>query len=686
MTQEQAAARMAHLTTELERHNRLYYVEARPEISDREFDRLMRELADLEAAWPGLASENSPTRRVGGQPLSGFKQIVHPERMLSLDNTYSEAEVADFFQRVAKGLGRSKAADDLFTATAGPSVEMVVEPKVDGVAVAVRYEGHALRYAATRGDGTTGDDITANIRTIRRLPLRLPETAPPNLEVRGEVYMPKAAFEALNAQRAEAGEPVFANPRNSTAGTLKLLDSRQVAKRPLEIIVHGVGAVDGTGLTRQEDLFPLLDRCGLPRTPWWKKVDTLESLLAAIRELDAFRRTLPYETDGAVVKVNALADQRSLGSTSKAPRWAMAYKYAPEQAETRLLSIEIQVGRTGVLTPVANLSPVQLSGTTVSRATLHNEEEIQRKDVRVGDLVVVEKAGEIIPAVVEVRTQARSGGEKPFHFPHACPVCGTPVVRDAEQVAVRCPNWQCPEQVKRRLQHFASRGAMDIAGLGEVMVNQIVDAGLARDAADLYALTAGPLLALERSGKKSVENLLAAIEASKQQPLWRLLFGLGILHVGTTSARALADHFGTLDALAAAGIDDLLRVEDVGEVVARSLFEFFRDPRTIELLDRLRAAGVNFSAGTASVVAVSDVFAGQTFVITGTLSQPREHFEELIRSHGGKVSGSVSKKTSHLLCGEEAGSKLDKARSLGVNVLSEEQFLAMLSADGAAAE
>jgi DNA ligase (NAD+) len=682
MTQEQAAARMAQLATELERHNRLYYVEARPEISDREFDRLLRELADLEAAWPGLASENSPTRRVGGQPLSGFTQIVHPERMLSLDNTYSEAEVADFFQRVVKGLGRKAAADDLFAASAGPSVEMVVEPKVDGVAVAVRYEGHALKYAATRGDGTTGDDITANIRTIRRLPLRLPEAAPPNLEVRGEVYMAKAAFEALNAQRAEAGEPVFANPRNSTAGTLKLLDSRQVAKRPLEIIVHGVGSVDGTGLTRQEDLFPLLDRCGLPRTPWWKKVDSLDGLLAAIRELDAFRRTLPYETDGAVVKVNALADQRSLGATSKAPRWAMAYKYAPEQAETRVLSIEIQVGRTGVLTPVANLSPVQLSGTTVARATLHNEEEIQRKDVRVGDLVVVEKAGEIIPAVVEVRTQARTGGEKPFHFPQACPVCGTPVVRDAEQVAVRCPNWQCPEQVKRRLQHFASRGAMDIAGLGEAMVNQIVDAGLARDAADLYALTAEPLLALERSGKKSVENLLAAIEASKQQPLWRLLFGLGILHVGTTSARALADHFGTLDALAAAGIEDLLRVEDVGDVVARSLFDYFREARTIELLDRLRAAGVNFSAGTASVVAVSDVLAGQTFVITGTLSQPREHFEELIRAHGGKVSSSVSKKTSHLLCGEEAGSKLDKARSLGVNVLGEEQFLAMLSADG----
>ena len=683
MTKDDAASRVAQLTVELERHNRLYYEEARPEISDREFDRLMRELSDLEQAWPDLASENSPTRRVGGAPLSGFTQITHPERMLSLDNTYSEAEVADFYARVAKGLGRTAGApsDDLFGAASGPRVEMVVEPKVDGVAVAIRYENRELKYAATRGDGTTGDEITANVRTIRRLPLRLPTSAPPDLEVRGEVYMPTTAFQALNAQRLEAGEPEFANPRNSTAGTLKLLDSRVVAKRPLAIIVHGLGSADGTGLTRHEDLFTLLDQCGLPRTPWWKKVGSLDELLAAIRELDAFRRTLPYETDGAVVKVNALADQRSLGTTSKAPRWAMAYKYAPEQAETRLLSIEIQVGRTGVLTPVANLSPVQLSGTTVSRATLHNEEEIQRKDVRVGDLVVVEKAGEIIPAVVEVRTQARTGAESPFVFPTTCPSCGTPVIRDTEQVAVRCPNWECPEQIKRRLQHFASRGALDIAGLGEAMVEQIVTAGLAKDPADLYSLQPAPLLALERSGKKSVENLLAAIEASKSQPLWRLLFGLGILHVGTTSARALADHFGTLDALAAASIDDLLRVQDVGEVVARSLHEYFRDPRSTELIERLRAAGMNFSSGTAATAKLSDALAGQTFVITGTLSQPREHFEELIRAHGGKLSSSVSKKTSHLLCGSDAGSKLEKARTLGVNVLNEAEFSALIGAE-----
>ena len=538
MTHDHAAARILFLTAELERHNRLYYVTAHPEITDREFDQLMRELADIEKTWPDLASENSPTRRVGGQPLTGFQQITHPERMLSLDNTYSETEVADFYQRVSKGLAARQTAsaapvDDLLAAV-GPAIEMIVEPKIDGVAVAVRYENHALKYAATRGDGTTGDDITVNVRTIRGLPLRLPSTAPANLEVRGEVYMPNAAFEALNAQRAEAGDPVFANPRNSTAGTLKLLDSRLVARRPLAIIVHGVGNTDGLQAVRQEELFALLDHCGLPRTPWWKKVRSLTELLAAIRELDSFRRTLPYETDGAVVKLNSLADQRFLGTTSKAPRWAMAFKYAPEQAETRVTSIEIQVGRTGVLTPVANLTPVLLSGSTVSRATLHNEEELQRKDVRVGDLVVVEKAGEIIPAVVEVRKDQRTGSEASFVFPTLCPACQTPVVRDPVQVAVRCPNFRCPEQVKRRLQHFSSRGAMDIAGLGEAIVEQLVSANLAMDAADLYSLRPESLLALDRSGRKSVENLLAAIQKSTQQPLWRLVFGLGILHVGST--------------------------------------------------------------------------------------------------------------------------------------------------------
>ena len=665
-----AAARIAWLTAEIDRHNRLYYSEARPEISDREFDALLRELTDLEAAHPGLAKPESPTRRVGGEPIKGFVQIRHSEPMLSLDNTYSEAEVAAFFHRLVKGLARG--------GSAAAEVELIVEPKVDGVAVAVRYEDGRLAHAVTRGDGTTGDDITANVRTIRSVPLRLPDDAPRTLEIRGEVFMPRKAFDALNQQRAEAGDPIFANPRNSTAGTLKLLDSRIVAKRPLDMIFHGLGPTPGLALHYYEEVFALLDRCRLKTAAWWKKVRTLDQLFAAIRELDDFRRTLPYETDGAVVKVNSLADQRALGATSKAPRWAMAYKYQPEQAETKILSIDLQIGRTGALTPVANLDPVQLSGTTVARATLHNAEEIERKDIRVGDTVLVEKAGEIIPAVIEVRKDKRTGRETPFRFPGNCPACGTPLVRDPDQVAVRCPNFYCAEQVKRRLEHFAARGAMDIAGLGEAMVEQLVGSNLARDLADLYSLDATSLLALERMGRKSVDNLLAAIEASKQQPLWRLIFGLGILHVGTSAARALADHFGTLDALAGASVDDLLRVEDVGEVVARSIHDFFRDEHTRELVARLRAAGLNFSARTGEAAPVSDALAGQVFVITGSLSEPREFFENLIRSHGGKVSGSVSKKTNFLLCGEDAGSKLDKARSLGVKVLSEPEFRALV--------
>ncbi len=908
--------RILELRRSIRHHDELYYNQAAPEISDAEYDKLYRELEDLEKKHPGFHDPDSPTQRVGGTPLKEFRQVRHEMPMLSIDDVFElkdapepAAELIAFYQRLRKNLGRE-------------DIAVTVEPKIDGVAVSLLYRDGKLVRAATRGDGTTGDDITQNIRTIRSVPLDLkvagasgssfpqavdldkilpyfdtdertqtstgtgrqtpqgaagslaqrllhdletgdaadvsqrlrqeaesvvswarengrlidpsrfgeiaagfaelggqsehvvfhmenarrvlkitiapafgaqsgalaylanldaanrlfgddirfhgvletikgpslvtsqpfvdglqptggdviswfetngyqsighnhwkhPEagieiadahtgnlmkakngelipidlqildagdlkvaaasgSSPSLLEIRGEVFMPNAAFAEMNAERDEEGLPTFANPRNATAGTLKQLDPKIAAKRPLAFLAHGLGAYDGPPLETERDFHVMLDSLGVPRNQPVIDAADLDELLKAVTYLNSHRHSLDYGTDGAVIKVLDRAEREKLGFTSRAPRWAAAYKFLPEQKETLLKDITIQVGRTGVLTPVANLAPVQLSGTTVSRATLHNEEEIRRKDVRVGDLVVVEKAGEIIPAVVEVRTQARTGAESPFPFPAACPACGTPVVRDAEQVAVRCPNIECPEQIKRRIQHFASRGAMDIAGLGEAMVTQIVDAGLARDVADVYALTPGPLLALERSGKKSVENLLGAIEASKQQPLWRLLFGLGILHVGSSAARALADHFGTLEALAAAEVDELMRVEDVGEVVARSVSVYFRDPRTIGLIDRLRAAGVNFNAGTAAVTAVSDVLAGRTFVITGTLSRPREYFEELIRAHGGKISSSVSKKTGSLLCGEDAGSKLDKARSLGVPVLSEEQFLALLPAD-----
>ncbi len=673
MDRTAAAARIAQLCVELERHNRLYYTDAAPEVSDQEYDRLHRELVTLEGAWPDLVREDSPTRRVGGQPIEGFVQIAHPQRMLSLDNTYSEGEVAEFFDRVRKGLG-----------TDGP-VEMIVDPKIDGVAVAVRYEGGRLKYAATRGDGTTGDDITANIKTIRSLPLTLPPGGPQDLEVRGEVFMPRAGFVKMNEARAGAGEPVFANPRNATAGTLKQLDPRVAAQRPLDLIFHSFGSLDGLPVTHQEQLPALLAAAGLRHGARTWKITTLDELLAAIRELDTFRHTLPYETDGAVVKVNSLASQERLGMTSKSPRWAMAYKYKPEQAETRVLSIEIQVGRTGALTPVANLEPVLVSGSTVSRATLHNEEEIQRKDIRVGDTVIIEKAGEIIPAVVEVKKEKRNGSEVPFLMPESCPVCGTAVVRDPEIVAVKCPNFYCQEQIKRRLQHFAARGAMDIEGLGSVLVEQIVDAGLARDAADLYALQADQLLALERQGKKSVDNVLAALAASRTQPLWRLIFGLGILHVGSSSAQALAEHFRSLDALATAPLEELKSAPDVGEIVAESLHTWFRSPENQSLLARLRELGVQPPPVGAVVERASDALAGKTFVITGTLSVPREDLADLIRAHGGKVSGSVSGKTSYLLAGAEAGSKLEKATKLNVPVLDEAAFRALLGGETTAA-
>ncbi|MGI8603587.1 MAG: NAD-dependent DNA ligase LigA [Verrucomicrobiales bacterium] len=674
MNRVPAANRMAFLVAELQRHNRLYYAEARPEISDFAFDQLLRELQELEKQFPELADPNSPAQRVGGEPLAAFRQIKHPERMLSLDNTYSEAEVAEFYQRVARGL--------LGTQTGASAIEMIVEPKIDGVAVAVRYEEGELKYAATRGDGTAGDDITANVRTIRSLPLRLSKKGPQTFEVRGEVFLPRKAFERLNEERAAAGEPAFINPRNAAAGSLKQLDSRLVARRPLDLIFHSMGFQGDATIHKQEDLFLLLDQAGLRKSEWHRKTSSFEELLTAIHQLDAVRRTLSYDTDGAVVKVNSLADQRELGYTSKAPRWAMAFKFPPERAETRLLGIEVQVGRTGTLTPVAHLEPIFVSGSTVARATLHNEEEIARKDIRVGDVVVIEKAGEVIPAVVQVRKEQRTGRETPFAMPTHCPACGTAVIRDAEQVAVRCPNYNCSEQARRRIEHFASRGAMDIQGFGEALIGQLVNANLVQDIGDIYHLheKEDQVLALDRMGTKSVEKLLGAIGATKERPLARLIFGLGILHVGVTAAQSLAEHFGSLDALANSTPEQLRQVPDVGEVVAKSITRFFSDARNRTLVDKLRVAGLTMTAGEkGEKPAVSSRLEGKTWVITGTLSEPRPILENLIRSHGGKVSGTITKKTSYLLAGEDAGSKLEKARRWNVAIVSEAEFRRMIS-------
>jgi len=662
--QKEAAKRVSVLRKEIAEHDRRYYQEAAPSISDREYDRLYRELVDLEAEFPNLASPDSPTNRVGGKPLQAFAQIQHRSPMLSLDNTYSEDEVASFYARVERLLPNQK-------------IPVVVEPKVDGVAVSLLYERGELRYAATRGDGVIGDDITQNVRTIRQVPTKLRGSAPDVLEVRAEVYMDKRGFEKLNEERKQDDLPLFANPRNAAAGSLKQLDSSIVARRPLGLVCHGTGFIEGADIDRHSKVFPFLKKLGLPATERWWVADSVDEILEAIRELDQVRHDFAYQTDGAVVKVDLLGQRQRLGFTAKSPRWAIAYKYEAERVETRLLDILIQVGRTGTLTPVAVLEPVLVSGSTVSRATLHNEEEIKRKDIRIGDTVVIEKAGEVIPAVVEVKTAARTGKERKFRMPTTCPVCGGKVVKDEGQVALRCVNLQCPAQLKRRIEHFASRGAMDIEGLGEVMVEQLVSRDLVHDPGDLYELTASKIGTIERTGDKSISNLLGAIEQSKTRPLWRLIFGLGILHVGVSASRALADHFGSLDSLVKASVDELQRIPDVGEVVAESINAFFQEPRNRAMIVRLQKLGIRPHVEPKKEIGGSKI-AGSTWVITGTLSKPREEIAEQIIERGGKVSGSVSKKTTYLLAGEEAGSKLEKAKQLGVRILTEAEFRKLL--------
>jgi DNA ligase (NAD+) len=662
--EKEAAKRIAQLRSEIEQHNRRYYEESAPTIRDREYDQLYRELIDLEKQFPKLASADSPTQRIGDRPLKAFGQITHRIPMLSLDNTYSEEEVKDFYRRMERLLPNKK-------------IPVVIEPKVDGVAVSLLYEKGELRYAATRGDGTVGDDITQNIRTIRAVPKQLKGDVPDVLEVRGEAYLDKGGFGKLNAERKAAGLPEFANPRNAAAGSLKQLDPTIAAKRPLGIVFYGTGLIEGARLDKHSELFALLKKLGLPGSERWWLADSVEEILKAIHELDRIRHDFAYQTDGAVVKVDAFSQREILGFTAKSPRWAIAFKYEAERVETRLLDILVQVGRTGTLTPVAALEPVVVSGSTVSRATLHNEEEIERKDIRIGDRVLIEKAGEVIPAVVSVRTDLRTGTEKRFRMPKRCPECGSAVVKDEGQVAVRCVNSQCPAQVRRRIEHFASRGAMDIEGLGEAVINQLVQQKLLADIGDIYSLKAPALLELERMGEKSVANLLEAIERSKSRPLWRLLFGLGILHVGVSASRALADHFPNLDAIKESSVEELQVIPDVGEVVGQSIHEFFHEPHNLALIEKLRKAGLRFEAEKKAEGAAPG-FKNTTWVITGTLSQARDEIAELIRARGGKVSGSVSKKTSYVLAGEEAGSKLEKAKKLGVRVLDEAEFRKML--------
>jgi DNA ligase (NAD+) len=684
MTLEQAKAKHAELAEQVRRHDYLYYVAAQPEISDREYDQLYRELADLEREFPSLVTPDSPTQRVGGQPLKEFKPVRHLKPMTSLDNTYSQGEVRAFVERVQRILPREE-------------LVWIVEPKIDGVAINLRYENGRFTLGATRGDGVTGDDITANLRTIRSLPMTLhapkssPFSLPELMEVRGEVYMPTAGFKKLNAQRVAAGEEPFANPRNATAGSLKQLDPRIVARRPLDIVLYGLGQIAGAHVPQtQEEALAFIKALGfkIPQTTW--RCTSVNELIEAINELDQVRRGLPYETDGAVLKLNSFAQRDRAGFTAKAPRWAIAYKYEAEQAETRLKDITIQVGRTGALTPVAELEPVHLAGTVVKRASLHNEDQIRRLDARLGDTVTIAKAGEIIPQVIGVVLHKRTGQEKIYEFPRQCPECGARVTRAGaagEEVVWRCTNPDCPAKIRCQIEHWCSRNAMDIEGGGEVLVRQLAEQGLVKDEADLYSLTLEPVAELERMGEKSAQNFLDAIELSKGRDLWRLLNGLGILHVGEGVAKALARHFPSLDELASTRLEDLQNTDEVGEVIAQSVFNWFHQERHRQLIEKLRRAGLNFRSELYQPETKTESlpFGGKSFVLTGGMaSLTREQAKEKIEARGGKVSGSVSKKTDYVVVGEEAGSKLDKARALGVKTLDEKEFLKLLDTAGKA--
>jgi DNA ligase (NAD+) len=708
-------ARIRQLRGELAHHNRLYYTDATPEISDADYDKLFRELEELEAKHPQFDDPNSPTKRVGGAPIDGFRQIAHLVPMLSIDDVFElkdadvpEAELIAFYTRLQKNFGEQ-------------NVEVTVEPKIDGVAVSLVYRNGHLEYAVTRGDGAVGDDITNNVRTMKSIPLTLHGTgAPELLEIRGEIYMPNEAFAAMNAERDEAGLPTFANPRNSTAGTLKLLDPKIVASRPLEFLAHGLGAYEGPPLETEDAFRQLLTEFGFPHIPVLH-ASSLEELLACIRQIDEQRQSLGYGTDGAVVKVRDRALRERLGSTSRAPRWAAAYKFLPEQVETRLHAITVQVGRTGVLTPVAELEPVLVSGTTVARATLHNEEEIQRKDIRLGDYVIIEKAGEIIPAVVKVVTEKRVGNPPPFslydHVHGKCPSCEGPISKEDGFVAWRCTNFECPAQAVSKIKQFASRKALDIEGVGETVAEALIREGAKPESAiqvrtplDLFTLTLDALANLNlgtedeprRFGEKNAAKVIEALERARGKSLDRWLFAMGIRQVGESAARELSRLHASLNEIASSPILAELRHDtrndakkkndllvpyaisgDVGPAVAESLGEFFESEAGAHVLHRLDELGINpRSTNYAPKAAEADLslfpLTGKTFVITGTLSVERDEMKRLIEAKGGKVSGSISAKTHFLVCGEGGGSKRDKAEKLKVPIIDEDAVRQMM--------
>ena len=669
MTQTEATKKIADLREQIELHSYRYYVLDDPEITDAEYDRLFRELQQLEAQFPELVTPDSPTQRVGGAPLAGFATVEHRVPMLSLDNGLHEQEIRDFDAR----LHRLLETDEPF--------EYTIEVKMDGVAVELVYLDGLLSVGSTRGDGVRGEDITANLKTIQSIPLRLRAVEiplPARLDVRGEVYYPIEAFKKLNEEREKAGEPTFVNPRNSAAGTLRQLDPQLTAKRPLDIYVYGLGYLEGYSLASQSEALAAFKKWGLRTNPLTKVCRGIDEVIAVHTEYLQLRPTLPYEIDGAVIKLNSFALQEQAGIRSRSPRWAIAFKFPAQQETTQILDIIAQVGRTGAITPVAIMQPVKVGGVEVRRATLHNQDEIDRKDIRIGDWVIIQRAGDVIPEVVKVIKSKRTGRPRKYKLPSKCPVCDTPVVRLEGEAVVRCENVACPAQVKEVIRHFASKGAMDIDGLGEKLVEQLVEKGLIESYADLYFLTLEQIAGLERMAEKSAQNLLAGIDKSRDVPLNRLIYALGMRHVGEHVARVLANHFGTLEKLSAASEEELIEIHEVGPQVAQSVSTFFAEPRNRQVIQRLLEGGVKIQQKQAAA-AVDQKFEGLTFVFTGTLEKfTRDEAEKMVLDRGGRAASSVSKKTSYVVAGPGAGSKLAKAKQLGVAVLGEEEFLEMV--------
>ncbi|WP_422444695.1 NAD-dependent DNA ligase LigA [Thermoanaerobacterium sp. DL9XJH110] len=666
LDREQAEKRIKELREIINYHNRQYYVYDNPVISDAEYDKLMRELEELERKFPELITPDSPTQRVGGEPLPAFRQVTHRMPMMSLADAFDEGELRDFHRRV--------------TEIVGNDVEYVVELKIDGLAVSLTYEDGILTTAATRGDGVVGEDVTQNVKTIKSVPLRLdfPEGKRPSvIEVRGEVYLPKEGFKKLNEEREDMELPLFANPRNAAAGSLRQLDPKVTASRPLSTFMYGVGYAEGVEFKTHYEILEFYREIGLRVNPHIVLLKNFQDVIDYCLGWADKRDTLPYEIDGLVIKVNSLEQQRMLGATAKSPRWAVAYKFPAEKKTTVIEDIIVRVGRTGILTPTAVLTPVRIAGSTVSRATLHNEDYIKDKDIRIGDTVVVQKAGDIIPEVVEVIKEKRTGKELEFRMPHRCPECGADAIRLPGEAAYRCTGVSCPAQIRRSIIHFASRDAMDIRGLGPAIVSLLLERGLIKDAADLYYLKREDIVPLERMGEKSAANLLSAIEKSKEQPLDRLIYALGIPFIGSKAASILADAFGSMTNLENAAYEELINIPEIGDKMAESIVTFFKQDQTRKLLSRLKEAGVNMEAEKKQEG--PRPLEGLTFVLTGTLERyTRQQATELIEKLGGRVAGSVSKKTDYVVVGQDPGSKYDKAVKLGIKILNEGQFEEMI--------